>query len=115
MFDAFDILKKMPDGGIVWIEAAQDLETARERIKQFANYKPGEYIIFSQETQSVIAMPWVSFEREIVDAADAGERRKEAKKMEEKKPATEPAAKLKTSQVIADIVAHIMRTVRHKE
>ena len=32
MFNAFDILKKLPDGGIVWIEAVKDLETARERI-----------------------------------------------------------------------------------
>ena len=80
MFDAFDILKKLPDGGVVWVEAAKDLETARERIKQFASYKPGEYVIFSHETQSVIARPWVSFEREKVEAADAGERRKDAKK-----------------------------------
>ena len=115
MFDAFDILKKLPDGGVVWIEAAKDLETARERIKQFANYKPGEYIIFSHETQSVIAMPWVSFEREKVEAAAAGERRKDAKKTEKKKPATEPPARLKTSQVIAEIVADIVRTMRHKE
>ena len=26
MFNAFDILKKLPDGGIVWIEAVKDLE-----------------------------------------------------------------------------------------
>jgi hypothetical protein len=115
MFDAFDILKKLPDGGIVWVEAAKDLETAKERIKQFANYKPGEYIIFSQETQSVIAMPWVAFEREVVEAAEAGERSKETKKTEKTKPPAQASAKPKTSEVIAAIVADIVRTVRHKD
>ena len=67
VFDAFDILKKLPGGGIVWIEAAKDLETARERIQQFAIYKPGEYVIFSQETQSVIEMPWVPFTPEATE------------------------------------------------
>ena len=42
MFDAFDILKKLPDGGIVWMEGAKDLETAHARIKLFAGGKtPG--------------------------------------------------------------------------
>jgi hypothetical protein len=115
MFHAFDILKKLPDGGIVWIESAQDLDTARGRSKQFASYRPGEYVIFSHETQSVIAMPWVSFEREVVEAAGAGERREETKKTEEKKRARKSPAEPKTSQVIADIVADIVRTVRHRE
>ena len=63
MFEAFDILKKLPDGGIVWIESAKSAESAQERIKLLADYKPGEYVVFCQETQSVIAMPWISFSR----------------------------------------------------
>jgi hypothetical protein len=110
MFDAFDILKKLPDGGIVWIESAKDLETAQARIKLFASYKPGEYVIFCQQTQSVIAMPWVTFARR-----DEGN--KAGGKTPRKKPKTQPRsqapAKPKANQIIAEIVADIARTLRH--
>jgi hypothetical protein len=83
MSDLFDILRKLPDGGIVWITTVKDLATARERIKVFANYKPGEYVIFSQETQSVIAAPCVPF---------ALPKRKTGKKVVEKMASTRVAA-----------------------
>lgn len=113
MFDGFDILKKLPDGGIVWIEGTKDLESTRGRIKQIASHQPGEYVIFSHQTQSVIAGPWASFAREMAEARDARERKKEAKKTKKKK--LDARAKVKTSQVIADIVADIVRTVRQNE
>jgi hypothetical protein len=102
MSDVFDILRKLPDGGIVWITTVKDLTTARERIKVFANYKPGEYVIFSQESQSVVTAPCVPFALPKNKAA-----RKEAKK------------KLSTStprrqQVIAGIVADSAEAFRHK-
>jgi hypothetical protein len=110
MFDAFDILKKLPDGGIVWMESAKDLETAKARIRLFATYKPGEYVIFCQQTQSVITMPWVTFARQ-----DEGN--KAGAKKPREKPKTQPRsktrAKAKASQVIAEIVADIARTLRH--
>ena len=55
MFDGFDILRKLPDGGIVWLESSKDLETAKQRIKVFAANKPGEYVIFSQKMQTIVA------------------------------------------------------------
>ena len=55
MFDSFDILRKLADGGIVWIESASDLQTAKERIKLFAANRPGEYIVFCQITGSMVA------------------------------------------------------------
>jgi hypothetical protein len=55
MFDRFDILRKLGDGGIVWIESANDLQTAKQRIKVFAANKPGEYIVFCQVTGSIVA------------------------------------------------------------
>ena len=114
MFDAFDILRKLPDGSIVWIETAKDLETARERIQQFATYKPGEYVIFSQETQSVIEMPWVPFAREATDATDGRLPQTEdvKKKQTKKEPQGKSSATTKT--VIADIIADIARTLHHK-
>lgn len=109
MFDAFDILKKLPDGGIVWLEAAKDLETARERIELFATYKPGEYVLFCQETQSIIAMPWVSFAHH---KAETSSRAKPAIKRKAK-ARVKSSAKPKTSEVVGKIVADVSRTLRH--
>ena len=110
MFNAFDILKKLPDGGIVWIEAVKDLVTARERIKLFATYKPGEYVVFCQETQSVIAMPWVSFSRHEADTVPP----KTATKKQREKLRTKSSAKPKTGEVVARIVADIARALRRQ-
>jgi hypothetical protein len=109
MFNAFDILRKLPDGGIVWIEAAKDLESARERIKLFATYKPGEYVIFCQETQSIIAMPWILFSRQEAETTTP----KMATKKQRKKVRVKPPANPKASDVVAKIVADIARTLRH--
>ena len=57
MCDGFDILRKLPDGGIVWIESAKDLDSAQERVKVFAANKPGDYVIFCQATQALVAAP----------------------------------------------------------
>ena len=110
MFDAFDILKKLPDAGIVWIESAKDLETAQARIKLFASYKPGEYVIFCQQTQSVIAMPWVNFARR-----DEGNRTsaKKPRRKTKKQPRSQTPPKPKATQIIAEIVEDIARTLRH--
>ena len=109
MFDALDILKKLPDGGIVWIEAVKDLESARERIKLFATYKPGEYVVFCQETQSIIAKPWVSFSRQEGETITPKmATKKKSKPVRAKRPASP-----KASEVVAKIVADIARTLRH--
>jgi hypothetical protein len=55
MFDRFDILRKLPDGGIAWIGAAKDLPTAKERIKVLAANQPGEYVVFCQLTGAIVA------------------------------------------------------------
>ncbi len=55
MFDRFDLLRKLSDGGIVWIESANDLQTANKRIKLFTANQPGEYIVFCQITGSIVA------------------------------------------------------------
>ena len=113
MWNGFDILRKLPDGGIVWVETAHDLEAARERIKMFATYKPGEYVVFCQETQAVIELPWVSYSRETPQATDC---RRGPKAMANKRvPAkgsakpNPPQAKPNTKQVVSEIVADIAR------
>jgi pyridoxine/pyridoxamine 5'-phosphate oxidase len=50
-----DILKRQNDGGFVWIEAASDVRVAEERISQLADKEPGEYFVFDQRTQQIVA------------------------------------------------------------
>jgi hypothetical protein len=46
----------------VWIDAVDDLETARFRLSQLATVIPGEYFAFDQRTHQIVArlaqLPW---------------------------------------------------------
>ena len=50
-----DILKRQDDGGFLWIEAASDVHVAEERISKLAEKYPGEYFVFDQRTQQIVA------------------------------------------------------------
>jgi hypothetical protein len=50
-----DILKRQKDGSFVWIEARSDMQTAEQRISQLASAEPGEYFVFDQRTQQIVA------------------------------------------------------------
>jgi hypothetical protein len=50
-----DILKRQNDGGFVWIESASDVQVAGERISKLADKEPGEYFVFDQRTQRIVA------------------------------------------------------------
>jgi hypothetical protein len=50
-----DILRRQNDGGFVWIEAARDVNAAEERISKLADKEPGEYFVFDQRTQQIVA------------------------------------------------------------
>ena len=50
-----DILRRQSDGGFMWIEAARDVMAAEERISQLAEREPGEYFVFDQRSQQIIA------------------------------------------------------------
>ena len=51
----FDILKKIDAVDFEWIEVVRDLQTAEARIQELQARSPGEYIIFSQRTQQIVA------------------------------------------------------------
>jgi hypothetical protein len=40
----------------IWVEAVRDMEGAKERLKELATLSPGEYKLFCQNTQRVIAV-----------------------------------------------------------
>jgi hypothetical protein len=46
----FDIFKQQPDGNAYWVEAAQDLETAKARVQVLAEHFPGQYFIVDNMT-----------------------------------------------------------------
>jgi len=51
----FDILKREQDGSFIWVEATQDLKTAKARLEALAARNPGEYFVFDQKTQQIVA------------------------------------------------------------
>lgn len=55
MESLFDILQKIDDVNFVWIEVVEGLRTAIARIEELQARTPGEYVVFDQRTQQVVA------------------------------------------------------------
>ena len=53
--DHLDILVRQNDGSYIWLEAANDVEAAKARLQELCAKYPGEYVIFDQRTQQVVA------------------------------------------------------------
>lgn len=51
----FDILRRHDDGSFIWLEAAQDLTVAQLRLQQLSEHSPGEYFVFDQRNQQIVA------------------------------------------------------------
>ncbi len=49
-----DIFRKDLLGTPVWMEAVEDIETAKLRVTELAGRSPGEYFVFSQETEEIV-------------------------------------------------------------
>jgi hypothetical protein len=68
MHSPFDILKKRPEGSFCRFEAVNDLASANIRIKELLALSPGEYVVFDERTNNVIAVGrssfWVDARRE---------------------------------------------------
>jgi hypothetical protein len=50
-----DILKRERDGNFVWLEAVDDLTFAKTRLEDLARRHPGEYFVFDQRAQQIVA------------------------------------------------------------
>lgn len=50
-----DILRRQKDGSFIWIEAAANLSAAEERLSELARTSPGEYFVFDQMSQQIVA------------------------------------------------------------
>lgn len=46
MLDVF----RLETGGVLWLESAATLESAKARVQELAVYSPGEYLVVDQKT-----------------------------------------------------------------
>ncbi len=53
--DPFDILRRHLDGSLLWLEAASDIQSAKARLRQLDAHAPGEYFVFDQVRQQIVA------------------------------------------------------------
>ena len=51
----FDILKRIDAVNFEWVEVVRDLQTAEARVQELQARSPGEYVVFSQRTQQIVA------------------------------------------------------------
>ena len=51
----FDIIKVLSDDSLAWVEAAGELSAARLRVWELLADSPGEYIVFNQQTKTLVA------------------------------------------------------------
>jgi len=50
----YDVFRRDLLGTPVWMEAVEDIETAKLHLLELAGRSPGEYFVFSQETQEIV-------------------------------------------------------------
>jgi hypothetical protein len=51
----YDILRRHSDGSFIWLEAASELGRAKDRLQQLYSAVPGEYFVFDQKSQQIVA------------------------------------------------------------
>ena len=52
----FDLFKRDNSGRLIWLGVADDLKAAARQLKDLASSAPGEYLVFSQQTQKMAAV-----------------------------------------------------------
>ncbi len=55
MEPTFVILKRLDLVNFGWLEVVQDLQTAEARIRELQACSRGEYVVFSERTQQIVA------------------------------------------------------------
>jgi hypothetical protein len=53
-FPTYDIVKK-EHNNFVWMEAARDIQSAKERVYELSRDSDAEFVIFSEDTLQVVA------------------------------------------------------------
>jgi hypothetical protein len=50
----YDIFRKLPGSGPIWVEAVQDLEHARKRLASLIEIRPGDYFVYDVHSAKII-------------------------------------------------------------
>lgn len=50
----YDIFKKLPNMGLIWIEAVEGLEVARARVHELVSIQSGEYFVYDLSQMQVV-------------------------------------------------------------
>ena len=53
MTTVVDIFARLPDGSPIWLEAVEDLQHARARMRDLNRITPREYFIYSERNGSI--------------------------------------------------------------
>jgi hypothetical protein len=53
--EPFDILKRYEDGSFIWLETAHEIEIAEARLQELCVATPGNYFVFDQKSQQIVA------------------------------------------------------------
>jgi hypothetical protein len=51
----YDILRRHNDGSFIWLEASPELGHAKDRLQTLYSAAPGEYFVFDQRSQQIVA------------------------------------------------------------
>jgi hypothetical protein len=51
---SYDIFRKLPGSGPIWVEAVQDLEHARKRLASLIEIRPGDYFVYDVHSAKII-------------------------------------------------------------
>lgn len=51
---AYDIFRRLPDGGPIWIEAVQTLEGAKLRLTSLLQTQPGDYFVYDLSHNKIV-------------------------------------------------------------
>ena len=55
MIASFDIFKVEAPGRVLWLEAQQEFEVAKARVRNLMVTSPAEYVIYSQRTGNKVS------------------------------------------------------------
>jgi hypothetical protein len=50
----YDIFRRLPDGGPIWIEAVRTLEAARARLAHLMKAQPGNYFVYDLSIDKIV-------------------------------------------------------------
>lgn len=50
----YDIFKKLPNIGLIWVEAVEGLELARYRVHELVSKQSGEYFLYDLTQMQVV-------------------------------------------------------------